>query len=168
MTVLAWLAPAFRATRVSPISAVREGARAAARPPRPVHPVHRGALVSVALLLLGYSMFADELGTAGRLLSIAVGVLLLFVGVAMLSPKLVRPVADALAPAVRGVLLGLSVLFYPVLLAAWLLSTGVLARGVSGGRRALHILAGPAVPILYGVVLLAVLMSSTDCRRGCS
>ena len=38
-------------------------------------------------------MFADDLGTADRLLSIAGGVLLLFVGVAMISSKLVRPLA---------------------------------------------------------------------------
>jgi putative ABC transport system permease protein len=38
-------------------------------------------------------MFVDELGTADRLLSIAVGVLLLFFGVAMLSSRLVKPIA---------------------------------------------------------------------------
>ena len=38
-------------------------------------------------------MFADELGTGDRLLSIAGGVLLLFLGVAMLSSHLVRPIA---------------------------------------------------------------------------
>ena len=43
--------------------------------------------------LLGYSMFADDVGTAQRLLSIAGGVLLLFVGVAMISSQLVRPIA---------------------------------------------------------------------------
>jgi putative ABC transport system permease protein len=38
-------------------------------------------------------MFTDELGTGDRLLSIAGGVLLLFLGVAMLSSRLVRPIA---------------------------------------------------------------------------
>ena len=38
-------------------------------------------------------MFADDVDTAQRLLSIAGGVLLLFVGVAMISSKLVRPLA---------------------------------------------------------------------------
>ena len=52
------------------------------------------ALVVVgALLLLGRAMFTDDLGTADRLLSIAAGVLLLFVGIAMLSSRLVRPIA---------------------------------------------------------------------------
>ena len=43
-------------------------------------------------------MFVDELGTADRLLSIAGGVLLLFVGVAMLSSHLVRPLAAISSP----------------------------------------------------------------------
>ena len=38
-------------------------------------------------------MFTDELGTSDRLLSIAAGVLLLFLGVAMLSSHLVTPIA---------------------------------------------------------------------------
>ena len=43
-----------------------------------------------SLLLLARAMFTDELGTGDRLLSIAGGVLLLFLGVAMLSSQLVR------------------------------------------------------------------------------
>ena len=38
-------------------------------------------------------MFTDELAIGDRLLTMALGVLLLFVGVAMISPKLVRPLA---------------------------------------------------------------------------
>ena len=38
-------------------------------------------------------MFTEELGTSDRLLSIAGGVLLLFLGVAMLSSHLVTPIA---------------------------------------------------------------------------
>ena len=49
-------------------------------------------LIALALGLLGYSMFADDVDTAQRL-SIAGGVLLLFVGVAMISSKLVRLLA---------------------------------------------------------------------------
>ena len=50
-------------------------------------------IVVEALALLGRAMFVDDVGTADRLLSIAAGVLLLFVGVAMLSSRLVRPLA---------------------------------------------------------------------------
>ena len=60
VTVIAGLFPAIRATRVPPIAAVREGAscrRAARTRSRRTSPL---ALVALALLLLGYSMFADE------------------------------------------------------------------------------------------------------------
>ena len=42
-------------------------------------------MVVLALVVLGRAMFTDELGTADRLLSIARGVLLLFLGVAILA-----------------------------------------------------------------------------------
>ena len=47
-------------------------------------------------------MFTDELGTGDRLLSIAAGVLLLFLGVAMLSSRLVRPIAAAVGLPARS------------------------------------------------------------------
>ncbi len=93
VTLAAGLFPALRATRVPPIAAVREGATL---PPgrfaRYTPYVATGFLV-VALGLLGLALFKNDLATAPRLLSIAVGVLLLFVSVAMLSSRLVRPIA---------------------------------------------------------------------------
>ena len=93
ITVVAGLFPAIRATRVPPIAAVREGAELPKGRSARFTPYIALVLIAIALLLLGYSMFADEVGTAQRLLSIAGGVLLLFVGVAMISSKLVRPLA---------------------------------------------------------------------------
>ena len=61
------------------------------------------AAIVLALFLLGRAMFADDLGTGDRLLSIAGGVLLLFVGVAMISSKLVRALAAALGVPARWV-----------------------------------------------------------------
>ena len=102
ITLLAGVFPAIRATRVPPISAVREGAVL------PHGRLHRftpwiAALVVVgSIALLARAMFTDELGTGDRLLSIAGGVLLLFLGVAMLSSKLVKPIAAVVgAPARR-------------------------------------------------------------------
>ncbi len=93
VTLLAGLFPAIRATRVPPIAAVREGATLPkSRFSRFTPFVAIGAIV-LALFLLGFSMFKDELATGDRLLSIAGGVLLLFVGVAMISSRLVRPIA---------------------------------------------------------------------------
>jgi putative ABC transport system permease protein len=94
VTLVAGLAPALRATKVSPISAVREGATL---PPGRFHrywPYVAGVLIVLSVLLLGYSLFADDVDIAQRLLSIAVGVLALFFGVALLSPKLVTPLAS--------------------------------------------------------------------------
>ena len=93
VTLVAGLVPAVRATRVPPISAVREGAvlprgRFAAYTP------YVAVVVSVvAIALLAYSMFAHGIGVGPRLLAMAVGCLGLFFGIAMLSSKLVRPIA---------------------------------------------------------------------------
>jgi putative ABC transport system permease protein len=93
VTVLAAFAPALRATRISPILAVREGAELPRGRFSRFTPYVALVVIVLALLLLGRAMFTDELETAQRLLSIAFGVLLLFVGIAMISSKLVRPLA---------------------------------------------------------------------------
>ena len=93
ITLAAGLFPAIRATRVPPIAAVREGAELPKSRLAPFVPWIAGFMAVVALAMLGRAMFVDDLGTADRLLSIAAGVLLLFVGVAMLSSRLVRPIA---------------------------------------------------------------------------
>ena len=93
ITLLAGLFPAIRATRVPPIAAVREGATLPSSRFHRFTPWIAGIAVVVALLALARAMFVDKLGTADRLLSIAGGVLLLFLGVAMLSSHLVTPIA---------------------------------------------------------------------------
>jgi putative ABC transport system permease protein len=93
ITLVAGLFPAIRATRVPPIAAVREGFTL---PHGRLHrfvPYIALAVLGLALLLLGYAMFRDDLDTASRLLAIAGGVVLLFVGVAMISSRLVTPLA---------------------------------------------------------------------------
>jgi putative ABC transport system permease protein len=96
VTLLAALRPAIRATRVPPISAVREGA---------VLPVSRFARFSVhtALLTIGgavalmlVGLFIAGLSTTQRLLAIGVGAAAVFLGVAMLAKTLVPPLARVL------------------------------------------------------------------------
>ena len=93
ITLIAALRPAFRATRVPPISAVREGA---------ILPPSRFARFSVpaalatiggavALMLIG--LFVGGISTTDRLLAIGVGAAVMFVGVAMLAKTLVPPLA---------------------------------------------------------------------------
>jgi putative ABC transport system permease protein len=101
ITLLAGLFPAIRATRVPPISAVREGATLPHGRFHRFTPWVAGLVIALSLLLLARAMFTDELGTGDRLLSIAGGVLLLFLGVAMLSSKLVRPIAAVVGTPAR-------------------------------------------------------------------
>jgi putative ABC transport system permease protein len=102
VTLVASLWPAVRATRVPPIAAVREGtmlppSRLARFGPAVALLVCTGG---VALVCVGG--FVSGLATGPRLLLLAVGVLALFLGVAMVAPSIARPLARVLGwPASR-------------------------------------------------------------------
>lgn len=102
VTLVASLLPAVRATRVPPIAAVREGS---VLPPSRLARFGPAAsllvcVVAVAFLCLGG--FISALATGSRLLLLAVGVLGVFLGVAMAAPSIARPLADLLGwPAER-------------------------------------------------------------------
>jgi putative ABC transport system permease protein len=102
VTVLASLRPAVRATRVPPIAAVREGSDL---PPGRFHkyrPVGSALLTAAGFALLVYGLFGHGLGTKQILLFMGAGTLLIFIGVALLAVRFVRPLAWALgAPASR-------------------------------------------------------------------
>jgi putative ABC transport system permease protein len=102
VTVLASLRPALRATRVPPIAAVREGATL----PESRFARFRSTAAAVLTLLgfgaLLYGLFAPDLGTVQLLVFMLIGALLIFFGIALLSVRLVRPLADTLGwPATR-------------------------------------------------------------------
>jgi len=103
ITLVAGLFPAIRATRVPPIAAVREGYTLPHGRFHRFTPYIAVLTIALALFLLGYSMFRDDLDTASRLLSIAGGVLLLFVGIAMISSLLVRPLAAVVGWPARAI-----------------------------------------------------------------
>jgi putative ABC transport system permease protein len=93
VTLLASLRPAMRATRVPPIAAVREGATL---------PESRWARfrlpAAIVLTLLGFGgllagLFVPNLGTGQILLYMLGGALLVFIGVALLSVRLIGPLA---------------------------------------------------------------------------
>jgi putative ABC transport system permease protein len=96
VTLVAGLMPAIRATRVPPIAAVREGAELPKSRLSFLTPYVGAAIVVVAVGLLGYSLFVDDMGIATRLVSLAGGCIALFVGVALLSARLVQPLSTAL------------------------------------------------------------------------
>jgi putative ABC transport system permease protein len=96
VTLLASLRPALRATRVPPIAAVREGATL---------PESRWARfrlpAAIVLTLLGFGgllagLFVPDLGTGQVLLYMLGGALLIFIGIALLSVRLIGPLAWAL------------------------------------------------------------------------
>ena len=96
IALLASLRPAIRATRVPPIAAVREGAVLPKSRFARFGLVAAVAVVGVAVALLAYGVFVDGLATSTRLLALGGGVLLLFLGVALVAPRLVRPLAAVL------------------------------------------------------------------------
>lgn len=91
VTVLASLVPALRATKIAPMIALREGLTAEPRR-------GRGRIAIAALLclaggaILGYGLFGGASGSAAAA-TLGGGAVLVFLGVALLSPQLVRPLA---------------------------------------------------------------------------
>jgi putative ABC transport system permease protein len=103
VTVLSSLFPALRATRVPPIAAVREGA---ALPPGRLHRFRTpiaAVLTALGFASIAYGLFGAS-GTAGILTFMGIGTLLVFIGVALLSDRAVRPLAWVLGwpPSVYG------------------------------------------------------------------
>lgn len=93
VTIVASLAPARRATRVTPLEALREpgGTR---RPSRRRTLVGL-ALIGVAVLSIAWGMFATE-SVRSAFVFLGPGILLLFLGVALLSSRLIGPLSALL------------------------------------------------------------------------
>src|SRR5215210_6205873 len=105
VTVLSSLAPALRATRVPPVEALTEGAVPTLRGPS-----RRVTGAGIALGVLGVALmcaglFAD-LSSNAALSAVGAGALATFLGVALVSPYLVRPLASVVGrpfEATRGI-----------------------------------------------------------------
>lgn len=93
ITVLAALFPSLRASRIPPVAAMRD----AATPDRPLTRITViGAVVFCAgAAVLGLGLFGSLSGD-GTLWAILVGVLVAFVGVALLTPVIARPVVGVI------------------------------------------------------------------------
>jgi putative ABC transport system permease protein len=89
VTVIAAVVPALRASRIPPIAAMQD----VATPDRPLTriTVIGGVVTAIAAVLLGFGLFGS-----GGLLLVGGGVLLAFIGVALLTPLLSRPVVGLL------------------------------------------------------------------------
>ena len=101
VTLVASIWPAVRATRIAPISAVREGGMIVKKPSRKT--LVFGLLVTgLSVFGLVYGTLGEGVSTAGRVLGIGLGALGIFIGLAAIAPRLVRPLAHVVGlPAAR-------------------------------------------------------------------
>ena len=102
VTLVAGLFPAIRATRVPPIAAVREGATLPRGRFARFTPYIASLVVALAVLALAYGTLDDDVGTGDRFALLGIGVLALFIGVAMLSSRLVARSRSASARSATG------------------------------------------------------------------
>jgi putative ABC transport system permease protein len=99
VTVASALLPAIRASRVSPLEAVRDGGQKE-RSMR-FRLIAGGVVLLPGLLLLALGMFGSIDSTASRLGAIGIGAALTFIGVSMLSALFAGPVAATLGTPVQ-------------------------------------------------------------------
>jgi putative ABC transport system permease protein len=159
ITLVASLRPAIRATRVPPIAAVREGATLPEGRYARWRPFVALALAALGVALLLVGLFKDGLGTTGVLVFLGAGALLVFSGVALFASRIVRPLAEAVAPVGTAVVTLLSIVFYPVLLGYWLARYGLFEHRASAGRRIAAFLCGLVLTLfLLPIVLLMWLL----------
>ena len=92
VTMLASLRPAIRATRVEPIAAVREGATLPEGRLAKYRTAASAATVALGVILLVLGLFVAS-GTAAVLILMGAGAILVFVGVALLSARIVPTLA---------------------------------------------------------------------------
>jgi putative ABC transport system permease protein len=102
VTLAASLRPALRATRVPPIAAVREGATLPESRFARFRTVGSALTTLLGFASLAFGLFGPNLGTKGILAYMGLGALLIFIGVALLSVRLIQPLVWALGwPATR-------------------------------------------------------------------
>jgi putative ABC transport system permease protein len=155
ITLLASLRPALRATRVPPIAAVREGAKLAPGRFHRFRGVGAASVVIIGFGLLLLGLFVHNLGTAQVLTLMLVGALLVFVGVAVFSSRLVRPLAVAANPLARWSVVAFSAIVWPLFsLPYWLLRRGVWGPGSVGPRILMFVGGALLNPLLLVIVLV--------------
>ncbi|MFI7063204.1 ABC transporter permease [Kribbella sp. NPDC050124] len=172
VTVLASLRPAWRATRVPPIAAVREGATLAPGPLHRFRPVGAALLAAAGIGLVVVGLFADGLSTTALLSCLGAGVLLLFIGIALFSARLVRPLAAVSDPIARWAVVVLTALIWPfILVPLWavrrlfgrhpefprvLPDRPAVAIGGQNSRRDPHRTASTAAALMIGLALVTL------------
>jgi putative ABC transport system permease protein len=102
VTVVAGLIPAVRATRVPPVAVLREGATLPKSRVSRVTPFIAIGSIAGGFALLVFGMFGHGGAASLHVLASAVGTLAMFIGAALIAPRVVRPIALVVgAPAAR-------------------------------------------------------------------
>jgi len=158
VTLVAGIFPAIRATKVPPIAAVREGATLPASRFARFTPYIAVFITALSVALLSYGMFVDNVDTAPRLISMAVGCLLLFIGVALVSSRAVPWLSVLVRPVAKWVMLAVGLLVYPTRLGAWLTRRSLFRPRLSKLQRAGGLAGAIAFLFLIGPALLLVLV----------
>jgi putative ABC transport system permease protein len=96
ITMVAGLVPALRATRIPPVAALREGSAISAPRQSRVALAFGGVATFLGVLLLCLGIFASGITASERLIAMGVGCLMMFIGVAVFSPRIARPLAAVL------------------------------------------------------------------------
>jgi len=128
VTLIASARPAFRATRVPPIAAVREGATL---PPSRFHRFRTPgslALATLGFFLLLAGLFANGLTTKEILLAIGGGAVFVFIGVSLVIARVVKPIARIVSPVGTGAVTLLSIVVWPFSFLSWLVKLALGRR----------------------------------------
>ena len=96
-TVIASLVPAVKASRVSPVAGLQDGAGEDGGHMSRWRPAAGAVLAAAGLVLMGRGLFADFDSITAQLLSLGIGAAVVFVAVAVLSPLIAGPTVAALA-----------------------------------------------------------------------
>ena len=161
VTLLASLRPAVRATRVPPIAAVREGATLPESRFARFRTVGSLALTALGFAALAYGLFGSDLGTTQILLWMGIGALLIFLGVALFSSRIARPLATLVSPIGTWAVVVLSILIWPNwTLAFWLLRVAAFGPGGLARRIGFGLIGLVLNPLLALIVLVMWLRSA--------
>jgi|GEM_PF-118526 len=129
------------------------------RPQLHVRSVFATLLIYGSLSMLLSGLFSSGVGVAQRLVTLGIGCLILFLGVALIASYVVRPLARIASPigALVTTLVSI-VLWLPITLPYWLLRYAAFTRnGKRIGRRVLALIGGFVIgsgPILFLLVLV--------------
>jgi putative ABC transport system permease protein len=96
VTIAASISPALRATRIEPVAALREGAELPLTKTGRRMPKIALGITILGIALASVGNFGSGLKFSDRLPFIGLGSILLFIGIAALSPKFVKPLASVL------------------------------------------------------------------------